>query len=587
MFGYTADELKALNVIDLYVDPADRDRVLRILKESGRVRDYKLALRRKNGEVIHVLLNIDMVKLDGQDLLFVTERNITEFERIKQRLLESDDNITALLKTAQETVLIVKKDGTILVANEIAAARVGKCANEIAGLSMYCLLPPSIAAYRKDRLEHAVSSCRAVYFEDERDGRYVANTYYPVADADGNVMRVVIVAQDITERKQEEKMLCESAMRLQSVIETVGEGITLSDRSGHFYIYNSMMEAITGYSREEANTCADFLSLLYPEPDRYGDALTGITELILGDECRNSETRIIAKDGQQKILLISSSLVHDKDREMFLTVYRDITEHKRLEEEVLKKNYHLVHLGQLSAGIAHEINNPNNTILASSQMLQSVWEDAARVLMKFYKVNGNFQIGGLPFSTAHEKIAELPSMITACSRRISDIIENLKDYAGGKTKGMNVEVNINETIAGSLVLLNNQIRRFTDNYSVDLEGNLLRVKGSSQALEQVIINLVMNALESLPDRTRGLRISSSYDDNSGFAIIQIADEGIGMSEEIQKQAMDPFFSTKRDRGGVGLGLSISSSIVRNHGGLIEFSSEPGKGTTVIIKLPVL
>ena len=111
------------------------------------------------------------------------------------------------------------------------------------------------------------------------------------------------------------------------------------------------------------------------------------------------------------------------------------------------------------------------------------------------------------------------------------------------------------------------------------------VKGCAQQLEQVMVNLLLNSLQALPDRTRGVRVSTSVDRKTGMVEVFVRDEGVGMSDEVMKHLAEPFFSTKLDSGGLGLGLSISSSIVHEHNGTLDFTSEVGKGTTARIAFP--
>ena len=115
---------------------------------------------------------------------------------------------------------------------------------------------------------------------------------------------------------------------------------------------------------------------------------------------------------------------------------------------------------------------------------------------------------------------------------------------------------------------------------------IANIKGNFQKLEQVIINLVINSCQALPDSQKGIVISSSYDKNNDNIIIKVRDEGVGFSQGDKKYILDPFYTTKRAKGGTGLGLSISYGILKEHQGSLEFESEPGEGTTVIVKLPV-
>ncbi len=268
-----------------------------------------------------------------------------------------------------------------------------------------------------------------------------------------------------------------------------------------------------------------------------------------------------------------------------LLIGADITERLRMEESA-RRTYHLAQLGQLSAGMAHEINNPNNVILSSSQLLKDVWEDAAGLLFRYAPQDEGLSIGGLPFA---EMLQEIPSMIagiTECSGRINSIVSHLRDYAGHQSLCRDEDVNINRVVSNALVIANSQIKSMTVSFRTELSGGLPSVKGNSLALEQVIINLVINALQSLTDKRCGVVVTTGFDGLNQCVFVQIKDEGCGMSEETLARIFTPFYTTKQAGGGIGLGLSISLSIVRNHNGSLTFASTLNRGTTATLMLPV-
>lgn len=155
-----------------------------------------------------------------------------------------------------------------------------------------------------------------------------------IRDREGKKIGFRAIARDITRQKEAQESLKESEVRWRTVLEAVQEGITFSTRKGYFEVYNSAMERLTGYSLEEANACADFTKLLYPDPKDRERALEGISELLVKETHRESEAAILTKSGEQKQVLISSSLVSYKGQEMFLSTYRDITEANKKEEEL-------------------------------------------------------------------------------------------------------------------------------------------------------------------------------------------------------------------------------------------------------------
>jgi signal transduction histidine kinase len=242
-------------------------------------------------------------------------------------------------------------------------------------------------------------------------------------------------------------------------------------------------------------------------------------------------------------------------------------------------------LGLLVAGVAHEINNPNNFIMANSQLLERVWQDALKVLREYYREHGDFQIGGISFSEMNEDSSRLFAGILDGSRRINEIVNNLKGFARKDRHSTEHGVEVNRVVTAAITILHHQLMKHTDNLHHDLTAEIPPVNGSSQQLEQVVINLLMNACEALPHRQSGIWVTTGYDPGDGQVTIIIRDEGFGMPGQVSSRMMEPFFTTRLDRGGTGLGLFISQSIVKEHDGTLEFTSEPGKGTTFIVKIP--
>jgi signal transduction histidine kinase len=137
------------------------------------------------------------------------------------------------------------------------------------------------------------------------------------------------------------------------------------------------------------------------------------------------------------------------------------------------------------------------------------------------------------------------------------------------------------------MILHHQIQKFTDVCTLEVPDGLPFVAGNSQQLEQMFINVLLNALQALPERTRGVHIGAGFDADGGMLWVAVRDEGRGISERDLSRVTEPFFTTRTDAGGTGLGLSISRSIVERHGGSMNFESVPDGGTTVTIRVPAI
>lgn len=275
-----------------------------------------------------------------------------------------------------------------------------------------------------------------------------------------------------------------------------------------------------------------------------------------------------------------------------IEVARDITSKVRMENEAKTMQSKLIQtnkmtaLGTLVSGVAHEINNPNSYILSNSQLLSEIWSDTHKVLEEHYKTNGEFHLGGLEYSEIQNVVPKLLYGINDGAIRISNIVHYLKDFARTERSNMDGKIDINRVIMNSSTILTKKIQDITDNFHFTADSDLPLVRGSSQQIEQVVMNLIINALHALDDRQSGIMIRTSYDKNTNFATIMIKDEGIGMNEETLERITEPFFTTKLNDGGTGLGLSISYSIVKEHNGQLEFESAPGKGTIAYLRLPL-
>jgi signal transduction histidine kinase len=243
-------------------------------------------------------------------------------------------------------------------------------------------------------------------------------------------------------------------------------------------------------------------------------------------------------------------------------------------------------LGLLVSGVAHEINNPNNFIMANSRLLERSWADALNILREYHRENGEFFIGGVPFSELDAHSPNLFAGIIDGARRIESIVNNLKGFARNDSSIESSGINVNQVASAAISILHYELNKFTDNFHAELAEGIPVIKGSSQQLGQVIINLLMNACQSLPDRRSGIWLSTGFDTGKQQVTISVRDEGHGMSPEKSSMIMEPFFTTKLDSGGTGLGLSICQSIVKDHSWSMDFTSEQGKGSTFVVRIPL-
>ena len=263
----------------------------------------------------------------------------------------------------------------------------------------------------------------------------------------------------------------------------------------------------------------------------------------------------------------------------------DITERIQLREEAIRTS-RLASLGELAAGVAHEINNPNALALLNIPILQQTWPAIAELLDERYAHSGDFKLGKVRYSRLREWVPALQEEILDGARRIRSIVEDLKNFVRHTDNAEQGLVCLNKVVQAALRLLANTIKNCTDNLHIALAENLPEIPGDRLRLEQVVVNLVANACQALTQRSCAIVLSTHYDAAQNRAVLKVRDEGCGIAPENLDRVTDPFFTTKRESGGSGLGLSVSARIVREHNGWLRFASRPGEGTTVTLKLPV-
>ncbi|MDP3042343.1 MAG: PAS domain S-box protein [Candidatus Omnitrophota bacterium] len=424
-----------------------------------------------------------------------------------------------------------------------------------------------------------------------KDGRVFDRYSVSMFDAEGEYYGRVWYFRDITERKKAEEALRESENRLQSVLSTIQESVTFSNETGYFYVYNLAMEKLTGYSMKEANACPDFISLLYPDPKNRQMALKGIVELLEKRTSREIEIIITTKSGQFRNVSIFSSLISYNGRNLFLSVYRDITERKQAEEvlqeactELKETQAQLIQaekmevIGRLASGVAHEVKNPLGIILQGVNYLEG------------------------KISSEEKDMFEIVQMMKNNIKRADNIVCALLEFSRAGELNLKAE-DINSILESSLSLVRYKINPPDIEIFKELASDLPKVSIDSNKMEQVFINLLLNAVDAMPRggklfmRSYPIQLHDSKNDlgrrNGNYfkltekaVVVQIEDTGNGILEENLRKVFDPFFTTKGPKNGVGLGLAVTKNIIDMHKGIIDIESKVGKGTKVSIILRI-
>jgi polar amino acid transport system substrate-binding protein len=271
---------------------------------------------------------------------------------------------------------------------------------------------------------------------------------------------------------------------------------------------------------------------------------------------------------------------------------REAAERRRAVEELRLNQQQLVQAGKMAAlgvlvsGVAHEINNPNALILLDVPIVKEAWRDAQEALEHGGEAHAELTLAGLPHARMREEVPRMLDEMLAGSRRIKHIVEDLKSFARQEDAPRLEPIDVNAAARAAVRLVGNSLRKATSRFEEAYAEPLPRILGNAQRIEQVLVNLLLNACQALPGPDRAIRLATRLDRDRAAVVVEVRDEGVGIPAEHLSRLTDPFFTTRRESGGTGLGLSVSAGIVKEHRGALEFASAPGAGTTAALVLPV-
>jgi PAS domain S-box-containing protein len=439
--------------------------------------------------------------------------------------------------------------------------------------------------------------------------RQIYDRAYPIKDTHGHIGRLIGVAKDITEEKRAEDELKRSKNYLNQIINCIGDPLFVKDRQHRFLLVNDANCIMTGIPREEfigksmdavfPKEFADSIHIQEKHVFETGKPLISIDELI-------------RRDGLRHTVMSNKTLLIDESGEMQLIgVLRDVTEMKRAEKEReeielrLRQAQKLEAIGQLAAGIAHEINTPTQYVSDNTRFIKDefanltkVFEAYAGLLKTVREGNSSSQLLDRVEAVVSQAdldylLEEIPKALSQSLEglgRISTIVRAMKEFShpGGEEKQ---SIDLNHAVQNTITVCRNEWKYVAD-MSLDLDPALPHVPCLPGELNQVILNLIVNAAHAITDvleagnKGKGT-ISVSTRRVDDWVEIRIGDTGTGIPEKYREKIFTLFFTTKGVGKGTGQGLAISRSvIVGKHGGTIDFITELGKGTVFLIRLPL-
>src|SRR5713226_1319139 len=488
---------------------------------------------------------------------------ITVLGRDVTALRKNEARFTELFESLQEGIYITTPDGTIVDVNPALVRMLGYDSKEevLKRRVQEIFVDQSERKSVKEQVDRQpIIQGREITLIC-KDGTSIVclNTAAAVRDNAGRVVRYQGALMDITERREMERRLHQQQEFARRLVDSFPDLILVLDAAGHFTFVSPRCKEVLGYEIEDAQHM-EFGGRTHPEDLPAAVAL--YKDIIAGKQIFASlEIRVRHKRGEWRRIRFNFSPLSDEKGNIEGVVLsgRDVTDLKRLEEQLIQAEK-LAAMGQMLAGVAHELNNPLTAILGVTELLR--------------------EREGADDSTKRQL-----ELTYRQARRAARIVQNLLEFSRPASPHKK-SLDVNSLVERTLQLHEHSLRRNNIEVEFRPEPGLPAVIGDANQLIQVFLNLVTNAEQAIREVRDSGRIQVRITSNANRVRVTVQDDGIGIRPEALPRIFDPFYTTKRPGGGTGLGLSICMSIIREHGGNIEAETLPAGGTAFTVSLPI-
>jgi two-component system cell cycle sensor histidine kinase/response regulator CckA len=502
--------------------------------------------------------------------------------RLYDELHKSQELYRTVVESSRDVIMLLDLDGGVQYASPSQHALLGYPAQELVGASALSIVHPDDVEAVRESVATALRGGESRPYAARvrhRDGHWVdvEGLPAPIPGEDGRAAAILGVVRDVTERKRIEEAsrhaqesLAREKENTERLIESANAMVVGLDRAGLIQVFNAEAERVTGYSREEVEG-RNWFDFLTPR-DRYPEVWEMFeTSMRRGSMPEVFENELVTKSGEERLISWRNGLAHSADGELQgLTAFGIDQTHRLNLEEQLRQSQKMEAIGQLAGGIAHDFNNLLTAITGYGDL-------ALAKLAEDDPVRRNVK----EMCRAGERASALTKQLLAYSRkqvlqpkvmRLNDAVEGMESMLA-RLLGEHVEL------------------------SAHLADDLGYTRADPGQIEQVLMNLAINARDAMPEGGRLTITTANVQLDDGFALhhvgaapgeyvmLAVSDTGEGMDRETLERMFDPFFTTKPAGQGTGLGLSTVYGIVTQTGGQIWPYSEPGRGTTFKVYLP--
>jgi PAS domain S-box-containing protein len=569
----TTDELMERSMLEL-VHPDDRamvaNRLQRILADEEFVDPVVIRLLALDGTEVAVEAIGRSVLFQGQPAVQTVMREVSEIQQALAALAASEERFRTLAEQATDGIFLADTQGRYVDVNTAGCEMLGYTRQEICRLSITDIIAPA----EIQRVEPAL--------KDLHDGHPVRSEWQ-FRRKDGSIFhgevsakllpdsRVLACLRDITERKRVEESLREAEGRFRTLLENLDlVAVQAYEADGTITFWNKASERFYGYSAEQA-VGQDRIQLLHGEQTRGEERRIMAEALRTGKLPPAQEVEMRRRDGST-ISIFASRILHPRPGKPpeFVCFDVDTTDLKRAEKELALRQAEWLHaarlstVGEMVAALSHEVSQP----------LSSIGNFAAAC-------SGTLAADQpIPREMLRDHVQQIIKQV----RRCGAILQRLRDFSRRGTVHRS-DCDLNQLLRESCALMSNDLRGHDVTIDFELAPSLPRISCDRIQIEQVVVNLLTNARDAMRDQPQDRRrmVIRSRLDGDRIAF-EVADRGIGLSEQVRGSLFESFFTTKAN--GMGIGLSISKSIISDHGGQIAAHCNEDGGATFSVRLPI-
>lgn len=510
---------------------------------------------------------------------------------VKNAMRKNRERFRVIFDNSSEFICLTTRDGTILEINQTTLDFFKIEESEIIG-KCFWESPWIASTSEREWLRESVNIAaqgECIRFETQAfapDGQllFVDLSITPIKDDRKFVNLLIIEGRDRSTYKRIEEALRESENKYHTIFETSKTALAILKNGAVITEVNKEFEHLSGYSVEEIVGKKTWMDFVPNDQLHILEVLHAKQEHDPASALDSYETTLLARDGKRINGLLAINPIPGTNQRV--AAFLDLTELKNAQRRMFHAEK-MAALGNIMAGIAHEINNPNNFIYFNLPVLREYMQAIRSAIDRDCIENPEFTLMDMPYKVFFDDVFQLLDDMEHGSSRITKIVSELRNYIRGHDEERKGPGNIATVVQHTVTLVKKQVQKMVKQFEVNVTDNLPLVMMNSGKIEQMLINLIINAGQAADKENSWIRVSASRDpEYANMLLLSVEDNGTGIPEEILDRIFEPFFTTRARESGTGLGLAISQRIIEEHHGKISVHSTREQRTCFTVQLPI-